>query len=62
MQPGATLTFGDSPLVTATAFDPAATPWTVRKIGQRDVRIAHSLDPRLNVADLVALLRQNAPT
>lgn len=62
VQPGGTLTFGDSPLVTATAFDPAATPWTVRKIGQRDVRIAHSLDPRLNVADLVALLRQNAPT
>ncbi len=62
VQPGGTLTFGDSPLVTATAFDPAATPFTVRRVKEREVRMAHSLDPRLNYADLLALLRQNAPT
>ncbi|WP_083684674.1 nucleoside hydrolase [Massilia putida] len=64
VQPGGTLTFGDSPLVTATAFDPAATPFTVRRVKEREVRMAHSLDPRLNYADLVALLRldQKAPT
>lgn len=64
VQLAGTLTFGDSPLVTATAFDPAATPFTVRRIKEREVRMAHSLDPRLNYADLAALLRlhQNAPT
>ncbi|SDE76368.1 Inosine-uridine nucleoside N-ribohydrolase [Massilia sp. PDC64] len=69
-----TLTFGDSPLVTATAFDPAATPFAVRPVRRilddgshgdvipgRDVRVAHGLDPRLNLADFAALLRRNAP-
>ena len=68
-----TLTFGDSPLVTATAFDPAATPFTVRPVRRilddgshgdavagRDMRVAHGLDPRLNLADFMALLRRNA--
>lgn len=70
---GGTLTFGDSPLVTAAAFDPAAcpsTPRTVRRmegdgrygepIAGRQVRLAHSLDPRLNLADFLALLRTHA--
>lgn len=60
VQPGGTLTFGDSPLVTATAFDPAATPFTVRQVNRREIRIAHSLDPRLNYADFMALLRTHA--
>lgn len=73
VQPGGTLTFGDSPLVTATAFDPAATPFTVRPVRRllddggagaavagREVRMAHSLDPRLNYADFIALLRAHA--
>lgn len=68
-----TLTFGDSPLVTATAFDPAATPCAVRPtrrilddgrhgdvVPGREVRVAHSLDPRLNLADFTALLRIHA--
>lgn len=68
-----TLTFGDSPLVTATAFDPAATPCAVRPaysilddgrhgdvIPGREVRVAHSLDPHLNLADFTALLRAHA--
>jgi hypothetical protein len=70
---GGTLTFGDSPLVTATAFDPAATPATVRpvhrllddgRVGEaiagRQVHVAHSLDPRLNYDDFTALLRAHA--
>ncbi|HEX8788249.1 MAG TPA: nucleoside hydrolase [Telluria sp.] len=70
---GGTLTFGDSPLVSATAFDPAACPVTVREarhllddgrygapIAGRQVRLAHSLDPRLNFADFLALLRAQA--
>ncbi|MFL6636250.1 MAG: nucleoside hydrolase [Massilia sp.] len=61
VQPGGTLTFGDSPLVTATAFDQAATPFTVRRVNGREVRMAHSLDPRLNYADLVALLARGTP-
>jgi hypothetical protein len=68
-----TLTFGDSPLVTATAFDTAATPFTVRPVRRilddgrhgdvvagRDIRVAHSLDPRLNYVDFMALLRRQA--
>lgn len=68
-----TLTFGDSPLVSATSFDPAACPVTVREarrllddgrygtpIAGRQVRLAHSLDPRLNLADFLALLRAQA--
>ena len=70
---GGTLTFGDSPLVTATAFDPAACPFTsiqVRRllddgrygdpVEGRQVRLARSLDPRLNLHDLLALLRMQA--
>jgi inosine-uridine nucleoside N-ribohydrolase len=70
VRPGATLTFGDSPLVTATAFDPAATPSVVRPVRRllddghygepvpgREIRVAHSLDPRLNIDDFAALLR-----
>jgi inosine-uridine nucleoside N-ribohydrolase len=70
---GGTLTFGDSPLVTATAFDPAACPSTPRPVRRllddgrygervegRRVRVAHSLDPRLNLADFLALLRARA--
>jgi hypothetical protein len=57
---GGTLTFGDSPLVTATAFDSAATPFTIRTVGGREIRIAHSLDPQLNFADFTALLRAHA--
>jgi hypothetical protein len=70
---GGTLTFGDSPLVTATAFDPAACPSTLRQVkrllddgrygepaAERQVRLAHSLDPRLNLADFLALLRARA--
>jgi hypothetical protein len=72
-----TLTFGDSPLVTATAFDPVATPFTVRPVRRflddgrhgdvvagREVRVARSLDPRLNYAHFTALLRRQtrAPT
>jgi hypothetical protein len=68
-----TLTFGDSPLVTATAFDPAATPFSERPVRRfeddgrhgavvegRQVRMAHSLDPRLNYADFIARLRAHA--
>jgi hypothetical protein len=67
---GGTLTFGDSPLVSATAFDPAACPFTLRQVRRllddgsygepiagRQVRLAHSLDPRLNFVDFLALLR-----
>jgi hypothetical protein len=57
---GGTLTFGDSPLVTATAFDPAATPFATRTVGDREIRMAHSLDPQLNFADFTALLRAHA--
>jgi inosine-uridine nucleoside N-ribohydrolase len=70
---GGTLTFGDSPLVSATAFDPAACPSTLRPVRRllddgrygtpvegRQVRLAHSLDPRLNLADFLALLRAQA--
>ena len=70
---GGTLTFGDSPLVSATAFDPAACPFTPRQVRRllddgrygapvegRQVRLAHSLDPRLNLADFFALLRAQA--
>jgi hypothetical protein len=57
---GGTLTFGDSPLVTATAFDPAATPFITRTVGGREIRMAHSLDPQLNFADFTALLRAHA--
>jgi hypothetical protein len=57
---GGTLAFGDSPLVTATAFDPAATPFTTRTAGGREIRMAHSLDPQLNFADFTALLRAHA--
>jgi hypothetical protein len=73
VQPGGTLTFGDSPLVTATAFDPAATPFTARPVRrlrddggygdivpQREVSMAHSLDPRLNYTDFLALLHAHA--
>jgi hypothetical protein len=77
---GGTLTFGDSPLVSATVFDPAACPSTPRQVRRllddgrygepvegRQVRLASGLDPRLNLADFLALLRahargQNAPT
>jgi inosine-uridine nucleoside N-ribohydrolase len=70
---GGTLTFGDSPLVSATAFDPAACPFTSRQarrllddgrygepVEGRQVRLAHSLDPRLNLGDFLALLRAQA--
>jgi hypothetical protein len=70
VQLAGTLTFGDSPLVTATAFDPAATPFVERPvrrllddsrygemIGGRQVHMVHSLDPRLNLVDFLALLR-----
>lgn len=73
VKPGGTLTFGDSPLVSATAFDPAAcasAPRQVRRlldgggygdaVEARQVRMAHSLDPRLNWADFLALLRAHA--
>jgi len=73
VKPGGTLTFGDSPLVSATAFDPAACPSTPRQVRRllddgrhgepvegRQVRMAHSLDPRLNLADFLALLRAQA--
>lgn len=52
-----TLIFGDSPLVTATAFDAAAAPYHAGP-GQR--RMLHDLDPRLNFADFTALLRLQA--
>jgi len=70
---GGTLTFGDSPLVSASAFDPAACPSTPRQVRRllddgrfgdavegRQIRLAHSLDPRLNFADFLALLRAQA--
>jgi hypothetical protein len=70
---GGTLTFGDSPLISATAFDPAACPFTLRQamrilddgrysepVAGRQVRMLHSLDPRLNLADFLALLRAHA--
>jgi hypothetical protein len=73
VQPGATLTFGDSPLVSATTFDPAALPATTRPVRRlldggrhgaevpgRTVRVLQGLDPRLNLADFFALLRQHA--
>jgi hypothetical protein len=60
VQLAGTLTFGDSPLVTATAFDPAATPFTTRTVAGREIRMAHSLDPQLNFADFTALLRTHA--
>jgi hypothetical protein len=70
---GGTLVFGDSPLVSATSFDPAACPSTPRQVRRllddgrygdpvegRQLRLAHSLDPRLNQADFLALLRAHA--
>ncbi|GAB3464845.1 hypothetical protein GCM10027321_29170 [Massilia terrae] len=73
VQLGGTITFGDSPLVSLTAFDTAANPYTVRtarrilddcrngdEIAGRRVRMFHSLDPRLNFADFIALLRLHA--
>lgn len=69
-----TLTHGDNPLVTATAFDTVASPFTVRPVRRirddgshgdiaagHDVRVAHGLDPRLNLADFTVLLHWNAP-
>jgi hypothetical protein len=69
------LTFGDSPMVSLTAFDPAANPFTLRpvrrilddgSIGEviagRQVRLYRGLDARLNLADLAALLRAHAAT
>jgi len=73
VQLAGTLTFGDSPLVSATAFDPVSTPFVERPVRRirddgrhgdvvtgRHVRMAHSLDPRLNLADFLALLRAHA--
>lgn len=70
---GGTLTFGDSLLVSATAFDPAACPFTPRLVRHlegdgrygalvegRQVRLAHGLDPCLALADFLALLRAHA--
>lgn len=70
---GGTLTFGDSPLVSATAFDPAACPSAPRQVRRlqddgrygeplegRQVRMAQGLDARLNLADFLARLRAQA--
>jgi hypothetical protein len=73
VQLAGSLTFGDSPMVSLTAFDPAANPFTPRtvrrilddgregeEIAGRQVRLYRGLDARLNFADLAALLRTHA--
>jgi hypothetical protein len=73
VQLAGSLSFGDSPLVSLTAFDPAANPFTDRavrrirddgsggeEIAGRQVRLYRGLDARLNLADLAALLRTHA--
>jgi hypothetical protein len=73
VQLAGSLTFGDSPIVSLTAFDPAANPFTERAVRRlrddasygeeipgRQVRLYRRLDARLNFADLAALLRTHA--
>jgi hypothetical protein len=73
VQLAGSVTFGDSPMVSLTAFDPAANPFTDRmarrilddgsygeEVPGRQVRLYRGLDARLNFADLTALLRMQA--
>jgi hypothetical protein len=73
VQLGGSITFGDSPMVSFTAFDPALAPSTARPVrrllddgrygGQvagRAVSVCHGLDVGLNIADFMALLRLHA--
>jgi hypothetical protein len=70
VQLGGSLGFGDDAMVALTAFDPGLAPSTIRRVRKlqddgrygaqvagREVRMLHSLDVRLHVADLTALLR-----
>lgn len=70
---GGSLTFGDSPLVSLTAFTPEPGQLVTRRarrilddarygaeIEGRDIRVCQGLDARLNFADFIALLRLNA--
>lgn len=70
VQLGGSLGFGDDAMVALTAFDPGLAPTTLRPVRKllddgslgaqvegRQVRMVHSLDVRLNVSDLMALLR-----
>lgn len=74
VQLGGSLTFGDSPIVSLSAFDPLLTPSTLRparrildkglhgqEIEGRQVRMYHGFDVRLNLADFFALLRSHRP-
>jgi hypothetical protein len=74
VQLGGSITFGDSPMVSLTAFAPEFSPFTVRRqrrilddsrygeaVEGRDIRVYHALDTRLNFADFIAQLRLNAP-
>lgn len=74
VQFGGSLGFGDSAMVSLTAFDAELTPHTVRhvrtlladgrygaEIPGRQVRMYHGFDVRLNLADLMALLRSHKP-
>ncbi|WP_229464092.1 nucleoside hydrolase [Massilia sp. 9I] len=73
VQLGGTITFGDSPLVSLTTFDHAASLAVIRPVHKllddsrngdevqgRTIRVVQGLDPRLNFADLCALLRLHA--
>lgn len=72
VQLGGSLTFGDSPMVSLTAFGMALCPTVKRRVRRiqddsrygdelaaREIHVCHSMDVALNFADFFALLRLN---